>query len=309
MSTTKTPASAPGRTDTARPGRLWAILRLHRTALWIWTAFVVIAAGALLWLRLGPDATAAVQLQAGCGTPGHRACNLTPASEDFYAFQRNLMGVGSFLRNLAPVVAAWAGAALIGRELENGTAGLAWSQSVRPVRWLAEKLAVPAVLLTVGTGLLVVLYRGLLDWAADHHLLTAGYEANDLYFAVGPALVAYTLLGLALGALAGLLVRRALGALAVGAVAAWAVAWLIGPWRTRIWPAVTSVGKGEGPWGYTVRPCEWNQSEFRYSVDACLGARPASHYWPAQLAETGFLLALAAVATLAAFWLLRRRTP
>jgi hypothetical protein len=35
---------------------------------------------------------------------------------------------------------------------------------------------------------------------------------------------------------------------------------------------------------------------------------PASHFWPLQLVETGIVLAVAALATAAAFALLRRRT-
>ncbi|MGP3983398.1 hypothetical protein [Streptomyces sp. KR80] len=311
MSTTgKTRPAASNRVRTPRSGSPWTVLRLHRSALWIWIAFVAITAAALLWLRFGPEATAAARLQAGCGTPGHRACSMIPLDADvYYTFQEHLLDVGSLLRNLAPVVAAWAAAALIGRELENRTAELAWTQSVSPARWLAHKLAVPVLFLAAGTALLVVGYRGLLDWSAAHHLLTAGYRSNDYYFATGPSLVAYPLLGLTLGALTAFWLRRALPALAVGAAATWVVTWAIAPWRTRIWPTVTSTVKGNGPWGFTATPCQWNQSDHKYSVDACLGAHPASQYWPVQLAETGFALALTALATAAAFWLLRRRTP
>jgi hypothetical protein len=54
-------------------------------------------------------------------------------------------------------------------------------------------------------------------------------------------------------------------------------------------------------------------------VSRCLEARgatgiyaeyhPASHYWPLQFVETGIVLALAAAAVAASFWLLRRRLP
>ena len=37
--------------------------------------------------------------------------------------------------------------------------------------------------------------------------------------------------------------------------------------------------------------------------------QPESHFWPLQLVETGLLLAVAGLATAAAFALLRRRTP
>ncbi|GAA2096671.1 hypothetical protein GCM10009801_66440 [Streptomyces albiaxialis] len=43
------------------------------------------------------------------------------------------------------LVAAWAGASLTGREVENGTARFAWMQGVSPARWLAANLALLAV--------------------------------------------------------------------------------------------------------------------------------------------------------------------
>ncbi|HWM36347.1 MAG TPA: ABC transporter permease [Streptomyces sp.] len=307
--TTRTGPAAPSRIRTAR-GRLLMVLRLHRSAMWIWIAFVVITAAVLLWLRFGPYGTAAAQVQAGCGTSGHRACSSTPLGADaLHAFEYSVSNVSSLLRNFAPVVAAWAGGALIARELENGTAELAWTQAISPTRWLAEKLAVPAVLLTAGTGLLMFQFRGLLDWAGDHHLLRAGYETNDLYFAFGPSIVAYVLLGLTIGALTAFLTRGPLPALGISALATWTTSWVINPWRTQIWPTVTDTAKGDGPFGFAATPCEWDQADFKYSIDACLGAQPASRYWPVQLTETGFVLVLAVVAGAAAFWLMRRRTP
>lgn len=317
MSSSTTPrtgpaAHPPGGRGTLRR-QLWTLLRLHRAAVWTWTAFVVITAAVMLWLRFGPYGTEAAQFQAGCGTPGQRPCNRIAFWDDgavaLRVFGLGVEYVAALLRNLGPVVAAWAGGALIARELENGTAELAWTQSVSPTRWLAEKLAAPAVFLTAGTGLLLFQLRSLLDWAGAHKLLSAGYETNDLYFAVGPSLLAYVLLGLTAGALAAFLARGPLAALAVGALATWGTSYLINPWRTRIWPTVTGTGKGEGPFGFAVRPCQWDQADHKYSVDACLGARPASHYWPAQLTEAGFVLVLAVLALAAAFWLLRRRTP
>lgn len=309
--TTSTGSAAPGgRIRTGRRG-LWTVLRLHRSAMWIWIAFVAITAAFLLWLRFGPYGTASAQFQAGCGTSGHHACNgyaVGAGADALHAFGYSVANISSLLRTLAPVVAAWAGGALIARELENGTAELAWTQAIQPTRWLAEKLAVPAVLLTAGTGLLILQFRALLDWAGAHHLLTAGYETNDLYFASGPSVVAYALLGLAIGALTAFLTRSLLPALGIGALVTWAASWAINPWRTEIWPTVTHTVKGDGPFGFTATPCQYDQADFKYSVDACLGAQPASHYWPVQLTETGAVLILAVLATAAAFWRLRRRT-
>ena len=312
MSSTNTrpETDAPDSIPTDRRG-LWAVLRLHRSAMWIWIAFVVITTVIMLWVRYGPYGTGAVAIQADCGTRGHRPCDSVPNNaEALFAFSYALDNVSLLLREyVAPVVAGWAGAALVGRELENGTAELAWTQSITPTRWLMEKLAVPAVFLTVGATLLVLHFRTLLSWADAHNLLGAGYEIQDYYFAFGPSVVAHVLLGLAVGVLAGFLTRAVLPALAIGGIATWTISWLINPWRTQIWPTVTRTELGEGPFGFAALRCQWDQSDHKYWVDACLGAKRASLYWPVQLVETGFVLLLAALAAATAYWLLRRRTP
>ncbi|GDY84745.1 hypothetical protein SAVCW2_39440 [Streptomyces avermitilis] len=148
-------------------GLVWTVLRLHRTALWIWLAFVTGTAGLLLWLY-GPGATAAQQAfdTYGYYVPG--GLNSTKeAYDDLFYRPATLISVATF------VVPLFAGGALIGRELETGTAQLAWTQSVSPARWLAARLAVPALLIATGTGLLVALYR--LLWSAHNGLLVAGY--------------------------------------------------------------------------------------------------------------------------------------
>ncbi|WP_181764521.1 ABC transporter permease [Streptomyces albidus (ex Kaewkla and Franco 2022)] len=310
--TTRPGTDASGRSATDRRG-LWAVLRVHRSAMWIWIAFVVIGTVAMLWLRYGPYGTGAVEFQENCGTRGFRGCDELPLdgseADPLFDFWFTFDYVATALRNLAPIVAGWAGGALIARELENGTAELAWTQAITPTRWLMEKLAVPTVFLTVGAGILILHFRTLLHWADAHDMLTAGYEIQDYYFTYGPSTVAYVLLGLAVGVLAGFLTRSMLPALAIAGLVTWTVSWILNPWRTQIWPVVTRTHKGEGPFGFAALRCQWDQSDHKYSVDACLGAKPASLYWPVQLVETGFVLLLAALAVAAAYWLLRRRTP
>ncbi|GAA1377487.1 hypothetical protein [Streptomyces beijiangensis] len=314
-STSPHPAPAPAPAKTAktsrlRPsGQLWTVLRLHRTALWVWVAFVVISIGVLLWVRYGSTGVDAAATLAGCGTAGHRACDEWMWSDTALVTTRDrLLEIGQVLRNLAPVVAAWAGAALIGRELENGTAELAWTQSVSPARWLATKLAVPAAFLTVGAGVLVASYRMLLDWSVTHHMLRAGYEKYTLYFNIGPATVAYTLLGLAVGALAALLLRRAVPALVAGAAAAWLLTVAIAPWRGSLWPvgAVGDSSLWHLPGSDSCGGGIYNHNLID-SVDPCISAQPADHYLPVQLVETGIVLALAAVLVLISFRVLHRR--
>ncbi|MGH1554198.1 hypothetical protein ACRAWF_26440 [Streptomyces sp. L7] len=165
-------ATAP--TAHPRLARTWhAVLRLHRPALILWGVFVAAVSAVLLW-AYGPGGNAAsAAWQRKCTVD---LCDVGYAVDIYHLAYRFSEAAIDFLPVL---VALWAGSMLIGRELENGTAELAWSQSVSPARWLAAKLAVPAVLLTAGTILLGLLHRLLFDahqvpkgwnWSDNRHL-------------------------------------------------------------------------------------------------------------------------------------------
>ena len=299
-----------------RPGLVRTVLRLHRTALWIWLAFVTFTAGLLLWLT-GPGADATAQKLKTLGYSGgvmeaaYTSDTLlyftSGAYNDLFYDPDTLITLASF------AISLFAGGPLIARELESGTAQLAWTQSVTPARWLTAKLAVPAAFVVVGTGLLTLLYRQL--WSAHSNLLIAGIGPRSLYFSLGPATVAAPLLGLALGVLIGLAVRRTLPALAFSGFAYF----LIYAFRGNHWPfqgryqtpelnstshAITSTGAGiSDPGCYTNKTCLAKHDIVRFTREYL----PSPDYWPRQLLETGILLALTAVAVALAFAVLRRR--
>jgi hypothetical protein len=277
-----------------RRGLASAVLRLHRVPLWAWAVMVI--AGAV-GLNAGPDELRSAQLLAWlpCG------------------------------------IAACVGAVLIGRELEHGTATLAWTQSVSPARWLAAKLAVTAAALFGGTAVLTLVFRWVWVSGPDGGVNRWNSEYFHAAGTVGPA---YVLLGLALGALAALLTRRTLPAMGL-AVAGIGLAYHLGDRvRSSLWPA----SEVRGPWSSSLNsPAD--QLEFGMIMESgervsgldcsgqavpgdlstCLsdhGAvdfyaklHPTSHYWPIQLVETGIVLALAAATVATAFWALRRRLP
>lgn len=291
----------------ARHGLVRTVLRLHRGALGIWLAFVAGTAGLLLWL-LGPGADTA---QHALETYGYSGLIMANGSADEYSshfsYPDTLITLASF------AVALFAGGPLIARELESGTARLAWTQSVSPARWLAVKLAVPAAFVVVGTGLLTLLYHQL--WSAHSNLLIAGIGPRALYFSLGPATVAAPLLGLALGALVGLAVRRTLPALAFSGAAYFLVYAFRGnhwPFQGRYQPpelysrsrAITSTGaRISDPGCYDDKACLARHDVAGFTRTYL----PSPDYWPRQLLETGVLLALTAVAVALAFGLLRRR--
>jgi len=307
-----------------------SVLRLHRSALWLWLLLVAALAAAMLW-AYGPGYDAAVaDVREQCRA-GVEACHYPDGPwlskyDTTVAFTTLAVAYFPFL------VAAWAGAALIGRELETGTAHLAWTQSVSPTRWLAAKLAVPALLITAGTAVLVPLHR--LMWNRGAELLWADWYDENTFHANGTLPLAYALCGLALGALAGLVLGRALPALGVAFAALLPVFYLGNEYRVSLWPTVTAtdtripslpaealdlehgVITTEGTRIGNNLAC--TDSDGAADLKRCMSDagisdfwtiyHPKSHFWPLQLAETGVVLAVAALAVAAAFVLLRRRT-
>ncbi|MFE0255460.1 hypothetical protein [Streptomyces sp. NPDC059010] len=302
MTSPSATAVSSARTPSGPRGGLFrAVLRLHRTALVLWGLALAAATAYLIWLHtIGGEArrgTSPCAIPASDGLPSCAAVDAITADE---TYSTGIALVTTALSYLVFPVAAWAGGALIGRELESGTAQLAWTQSVTPARWLAAKLAVPAALLTAGTGTLVVVNR----WAQGdgNPNLVGDWYFEDVFLGIGPTAVAYPLAALALGTLTGLLLRRALPAAGVACAAAFVLYNLLERNRENLWPTVT---RSESH-GFELPRSAW-QLGWEGSTSATF--HPRSHFWPLQYAETGIVLAVAAAATLAAFWLLRRRTP
>jgi hypothetical protein len=324
--------TAPAVTRRTSPSRglVLAMLRLHRTALLFWLGLVVVAAGALLW-AMGPGADAAWAEYTDLGCDQARpnlGCDLPGPANSRY---ETAVAVGTGIIRLLPLLTgAWAGGALIARELENGTARLAWTQSVSPARWLAAKLAVPALLLVTGTLTLTLLHRML--WSSDRSVNSVmGWRAwhDDGVFEInGTIAAAEALAALALGVLAGMLLRRTLPALGVAVLTVMSLVYVLDALRPYLWPVkttVTSLDDGTpGLDSMIVETGALTASGARVPIPSCAGEpgceartgitdyyidyHPASHFWPLQLMETGLLLAVAALAGATAFVLLRRRT-
>ncbi|MGY1498990.1 ABC transporter permease [Streptomyces sp. QTS52] len=330
--TTTTALAAPARPQRGtrlRPhGLPWVMLILHRWALWFWLLLIAVAAAAMLWMYgWGADAAAAEFFRKGCvGGAVNDSCNYGGPAYTRYETANTISGG---LINLVPLFTAlWAGASLIGRELENGTAQLAWTQSVSPARWLAAKLAVPAALLTAGTLLLVLLHR--LAWGAHtklfHGMGTRHWYDEGTYVANGTLAPAYALLGLAVGALTGLLVQRSMAASGSTFFAFLILVYVISSLRPHLWPVKTLTSKDDYPdyIGMVVDDGALTSTGKHISDPICVADtkcladhdvvgfyrdyHPVSHFWPLQLTETGVVLALTTAATAAALLLLRRRT-
>ncbi|AWT44072.1 MULTISPECIES: hypothetical protein [Streptomyces] len=269
-----------------------AVLRLHRTALLVWTAFVAALLLWQVWLNTaGADETR--RLTARCrGMLDY--C-------DAFSYGEQMAWPGILLSHTCLAVAAYAGGALIGRELESGTAHLAWTQGVTPARWLAAKLAVPAVAVTLGGTALMLAFRA--GWAANRDLMWDDWWTSYVFVDRGPALVAYGLCALAVGTLLALLMRRTLAALGAGLAVMLLLTVTLDRFRSELWPTVTrrsarAFDPPEGAW-----QLDGGHRGGRY----VLTYHPESHFWALHLVETGVLLGVAALCTAGAFAVLRRR--
>jgi hypothetical protein len=212
----------------------------------------------LSWLQFRAQAvTTAAALAAAAvilaATSPHRALNA--------GFYHWLYMAGIVVLYLTPaMIGIFWGAPLISRELETGTYRLAWTQSVTRTRWLAVKLGLGCLVSMATAGLLslmVTWWSGPLDQLDqfnNYRLSPLTFGARDL------TPVGYAAFAFALGVTIGLLLRRAVPAIAVTlavfaavqvAVPLGARPYLIPPVRT-VSPLsasnITAVGDG-GPGG------------------------------------------------------------
>jgi hypothetical protein len=147
------------------------------------------------------------------------------------------------------LVGLFFGAPLIARELETGTFRLAWTQSVTRKRWLAVKLGL--------VGIAAMAIGGLVTWMADWWASPLDAVNQDRFGVAnfsfhGIAPIGYAAFAFALGATAGVLLRRTVAAMAAtgaGFVAArvavtyWVRPYLASPVRESL---PLSAGSGAG---------------------------------------------------------------
>jgi hypothetical protein len=172
------------------------------------------------------------------------------------------------LLQLAPaLIGTFIGAPVLARELETGTYRYAWTQGYGRTRWTIGKLVLLAVTVTAAAGVFSML------WAWFFHPFLKQEDLSRLSATVfatqGVAFAAWTLAAFTLGALAGMLVRRIVPAMAatLGAYLGLALlTWLV------------------------LRP--------HY---------PVSRFWPMQFVEGGWLLMLSVLFIAATVQLVRRR--
>lgn len=190
-------------------------------------------------------------------------------SKDFNSSDWPIANGIDILMNLVPaLIGAFAGGSLLARELETGTYRYAWTQGIGRERWAIAKLAILAVTVTAAAAALSQLFT----WFFTP-ILSQQPSLTLLSAAVfdthGIAFAAWTLLAFTIGALAGMFFRRTVPAMAV------------------------TLGVYTG-----VRLLTWLVLRNDYGV---------STYWPEQLIQAAWQLALSILLIVTTVSLVRRR--
>ncbi|MGW4310715.1 hypothetical protein [Streptomyces californicus] len=321
---------APARAVLRGPTRV--LLRLHRRVLWGAGAVSLAAIAGMVAVALGADRVVADFAATGCTLSSTAESCFGHArvyTDHMLALDRLLGYVGLALLALPAVMGAFVAGPLIAREWESGSIKLSWTQSSRPSVWLVTRLAVPAALLVCGITALSAVHV----WAQDRikDPFPASWYDLSYFGASGTVPAAAALMALAIGALAGLVLRRTVPAMAASLLVSGAVTAVLSTLRPTFWPVERDVFTPNSRYVWPEQADVTEQglltsggdrlppdlcSDPTFDLDACfaehgvthhyLEYHPASHYWPLQLVETGVLLALAALAAYAAFRVLRR---
>jgi hypothetical protein len=257
---------------------------------------------------------------------------------------RGLMG--PLLLILPGIVGAVVGAPLIGRELESGVFRYSWTQGAGRMRW-AVAVTIPIVVLTAA---LMGLLGTLITWH-NVPMVDAGSTQrldSSTFPTTGVAVVGWTLLGLSVGVLAGLLWRRVIPAVATSFAAWFGLAYVSSLVRPHLLTPLTTGGEPPARsldiadhWmkgGARVSASEvssvlekvgvqMNGDGFSAHVDKGGTAptdpisylsqhgytdvhtyQPDSRFWTFQWIELGWLVLVSVALLSLTFWLVRRRS-
>jgi ABC-type transport system involved in multi-copper enzyme maturation permease subunit len=230
--TALTAPAQPEQDEGMRPvpwrGMAWVTWRQHRLVLAGIAAMLGIAAVYLLITGLQMrHAYAAV---AACRPAGSSACGQV-ADQFLNTYAPGVGPVLGLLQVIPPLIGAFAGATVLAREVETGTFRYTWTQGFGRARWAVAKLLSLAVAVTAAAGAFSVLvswYIQPIFGAGDSN----GPLSPTIFDLRGIALAAWTLAAFAIGALAGIVIRRVIPAM-FATFAAWAGLAFVTGWFLR----------------------------------------------------------------------------
>ena len=340
--TTLTVPARPEQDATLRPvpwrRMAWVTWRQHRIAL-AGVAALLGAWAVYLWLA-GLQLHHAYAAATACHPASSLACGEI-ISEFNLTYGDPALTAAVLLQTVPALIGAFVGAPVLARELETGTFRYAWTLGISRRRWTLGKLVPLAIAVAAAAGVFSLLFSWFFQpFFADGNNIPFTAELFDLR---GVALPAWTLAAFAIGALAGMLIRRVVPAIAA-TLAAWAglaltaalylrqhyavplrtsnlnvpgSAWIMSQWWTKggkfafaNWhdaPAsLVQRCSAAGPLGKG-SPGTLYQCFAQHGYTQWTSYQPGSRFWPFQWIEGGWLLALSVLLIAATVWLVRRR--
>ena len=318
----------------------WVTWRQHRPTL-ISLPAVLGAVAVFLWIA-GLKVHHDYAVLTACHPFSSTACQAL--NSNFNSTDWTMANTISIFMILTPaLIGAFTGAPVLARELETGTYRYAWTQGFGRERWTIAKLALLAVVVTAAAGA----FSQVFVWFFQPFLAQEGLTvfSAGVFATHGIAFAAWTLVAFAIGALAGMGIRRIVPAMAATlagytglALATWLFLRehyplaLVGK-NLNINPAPITVNDPwvlsrwyTGPGGKPASQSTLNQifalfptnggprvketlaQEFaQHDITVWQRYIPVSRFWPMQFVEAGWLLVLSVLLIAATVWLVRRR--
>jgi hypothetical protein len=338
--TALTMPACPGEDARLRPvpwrRMAWVTWRQHRIALG-GVAALLGAWAVYLWLA-GLQLHHAYAAATACHPASSLACGEI-ISQFNYSYGAAALHSAVLLQTVPALIGAFAGAPVLARELETGTFRYAWTQGFGRWRWTLGKLVPLAIAVTAAAGAFSLLF----SWYYQPFFADGDRPpfAPEVFGLRGVAFAAWTLAAFAIGALAGMLIRRVVPAIAATlaaytglALAAglylrqhYAVplatsnpsvpssAWIMSQWWTKGgkfafagWPSnslLTQLCPSPGPYKQSQETV--TQCVVQHGYTQWTSYQPVSRFWPFQWIEGGWLLALSVLLIAVTVWLVRRR--
>jgi ABC-2 family transporter len=241
MATTAHPPASIG--SAPRFGMGWVTWRQHRAALA--GACGLLGVAILYMLVTGLEMRSALSslgLDTCHSLAGARCATAWTLFGGDYDIWRN---DGLVLMEVVPLFAGvFLGAPLLARELETGTFRFAWTQGTGRTQWVIAKLVLVAAAVTAAAGVTSLIMSW---WLAPFVARGWSLMGPNVFALTGIAFPAWTLIAFALGAFAGVAIRRTMPALAAAMVvwAGLAIATATSL-RWRYQQALTAKGLGAG---------------------------------------------------------------
>jgi hypothetical protein len=319
----------------------WVTWRQHRFAL-AGAAALLGALAVWLWLT-GLQVHRAYAAAADCHPASSGACGALAGY--FLNYVSTASTIAIALQAVPALIGAFVGAPVLARELETGTFRYAWTQGFGRWRWTLAKLVPLAIAVAAAAGAFSLLF----SWYYQPFFAqTFSFNAQvpldpGLFDLRGVAFAAWTLAAFAIGALAGMLIRRVVTAIVATlavytglAVAAGLYlrehyltpllvknadapgsAWTISQWWTKGGKPVSQDALSQflqqgapqlaGKGGIPQDDPTVNQYLAQHGYTLWTTYQPGSRFWPFQWIEGGWLLALSVLLIAATVWLVRRR--